>query len=174
VPYYRCPVCGLLSHSVASYSTAGVCANCSAPLPEDAKLEVVTETMPPVHRGIRAGLAAPAEARRAISGLPLGEVARQRLALVVSELVTNALRHAGLAAGDPIDLDVTSENGSVWISVHDPGPGFIMNGNTGTGFAIVDSVTDAWGVDRGPDGCTVWCAVDTAEGELDAPRRRRA
>ena len=33
MPYYRCPACGSLSHSVAVYSTAGVCATCAAELP---------------------------------------------------------------------------------------------------------------------------------------------
>jgi len=33
MPYYRCPECGLTTHSVAGYSTVGMCASCAAPLP---------------------------------------------------------------------------------------------------------------------------------------------
>ena len=43
VPYYRCPACGSMSHSVAAYSTTGVCAVCSAELPDDAKLDALPE-----------------------------------------------------------------------------------------------------------------------------------
>jgi anti-sigma regulatory factor (Ser/Thr protein kinase) len=118
-----------------------------------------------------------------MSDLPIGELARERLALVVSELVTNAVRHAGLLAGDPIELEVTRDNGSVWISVHDGGPGFSpsvrraeirTHRGTGNGLAIVDSLANEWGVNRGPDGCTVWCAVDAARDGLAAPRARHA
>lgn len=169
MPYYRCPACGLLSHSVAVYSTTGACANCSAALPESAKLHVVSEPSPAVSRSIRSGLNAPAQARRAVNGLPLGGPARQRLALVVSELVTNSVRHAGLLAGDPIDLHMTSDNGNTWVSVHDRGPGFNPREQPperriggGAGLNIVDELAEAWGVDQSPDGCTVWCAVGTA------------
>ena len=181
MPYYRCPECGLMSHSVAAYSTAGVCANCSVELPDHAKLHIVSESVPGVSRSIRAGLSAPAQARRAVSSLPLREPVREQLALLVSELVTNSLRHAGLSAGDPIELQLTSDNGDVWVSVHDDGPGFnpgaqapggTANGNFG--LEIVAKLARDWGVDHGPDGCTVWCAVDTAAAESAVPMRQRA
>jgi anti-sigma regulatory factor (Ser/Thr protein kinase) len=170
-----------LSHSVAAYSTAGVCANCSAPLPEDAKLQVVSESVPTVSRSIRAGLDAPAQARHAVSSLPLRAPVRDRLALVVSELVTNSLRHAGLAAGDPIELELTAGNGDVWVSVRDGGPGFEPSvrsrsgsANGGFGLAIIAKLARAWGVDRGPSGFEVWCAVDAHSAERAAPMTERA
>jgi anti-sigma regulatory factor (Ser/Thr protein kinase) len=166
MPYYRCPACGSLSHSVAVYSTAGVCAICAAELPDQAKLGVLSESEFGVNRSLRAGLAAPRQARRAVVTLPVRELARDQLALVVSELVTNSIRHAGLAAGDPIELQLTSDNGHVRIAVHDGGPGFdprtVANGNgrgAGLGLAIIRKLADEWGVDRDPQGCTVWCAV---------------
>ena len=117
----------------------------------------------------RAGLRAPAEARRAVVALPVRELARDRLALLVSELVPNAIRHAGLAAGDPIELELTSENGRVWLAVRDGGPGFdprvSINANgtgTGLGLAIVAAMAHDWSVERGPAGCMVWCALDEA------------
>ncbi len=172
MPYYRCPACGSLSHSVAAYSTAGVCAVCSAPLPRDAKVSVLPETSYGIKRSVPAGVKAAAEARRVVANLPFSENARDRLALLVSELVTNAIRHAGLGAGDPIDLHVASENGRVLISVKDGGPGFDPPGNgngngsapaPGFGLSIVDALAEEWGVDREPEGCTVWCALN-AEG----------
>ena len=167
MPYYRCPACGSMSHSVAAYSTAGVCAVCSEELPEHAKLDALPEPKFGVNRSMRAGLGAPAQARHTIGALPLREDAREKLALLVSELVTNSIRHAGLAAGDPIQLELTSENGLLWIAVRDGGPGFDPangNGNVrGFGLSIIASLAEDWGVESGPDGCTVWCAM-SAEG----------
>lgn len=170
MPYYRCPACGSMSHSVAAYSTAGVCAVCSAELPDDAKLEALPETRFGISRRVRAGLAAPAEARRAVVVLPLNEPLRDRLSLLVSELVTNSIRHAGLSAGDPIALEMASDNGQVWVAVHDRGPGFdpaAWNGNGngngsghGYGLAIIEELTEDWGVEVSADGCTVWCSLD--------------
>ena len=169
MPYYRCPACGSLSHSVAAYSTAGSCAICSAPLPAHAKLDALPEATFGVNRSLRAGLSAPAQARRTVAALPLAQLARERLALLVSELVTNSIRHAGLAAGDPIDLTLSSEEGLVWIGVRDGGPGFdpesVTNGSgqgSGFGLSIVAALADEWGVERGSNGCTVWCALDGA------------
>ena len=168
MPYYRCPACGSLSHSVAGYSTAGVCAICMAELPADAKLDSLPEARFGVNRSMRASLGAPAEARRAVVSLPLLEPAREKLALLVSELVSNSIRHAGLSAGDPIDLELASVNGQVWVAVHDSGPGFDPQGHAdggdpGFGLAIVDALSDRWGVDLDPNGCTVWCSMHTKE-----------
>jgi anti-sigma regulatory factor (Ser/Thr protein kinase) len=165
---------------VAAYSTAGVCANCSAVLPDEAKLHVVSESMPAVSRIIRAGLDAPAQARHAVSSLPLRDPVRDRLALLVSELVTNSLRHAGIAAGDPIELQVTSENGNLWASVRDGGSGFSPSAhsgpaaNRGFGLAIVAAIAREWGVERGSEGFTVWCRVDAEAAESATPMRRPA
>jgi len=38
MPYYRCPECGLTTHSVARDATVGMCASCAAPLPFEAPL----------------------------------------------------------------------------------------------------------------------------------------
>ena len=38
MPYYRCPECGLITHSVSSYSNVGMCASCGALLPFEAPL----------------------------------------------------------------------------------------------------------------------------------------
>jgi two-component sensor histidine kinase len=153
-----------MSHSVAGYSTAGVCAVCSAELPDHAKLDSLPEPKLDLNRRMRAGLNAPSQARSAVAALPLRQDAREKLLLLVSELVSNAIRHAGLAAGDPIELSLTSDNGHVSISVHDGGPGFDpdadRNGaDPGFGLSILSALTNEWGVENGPDGCTVWCTM---------------
>lgn len=154
-----------MSHSVAGYSTAGVCAVCSAELPASARLESLPEARIGVHRSMSAGLSAPAQARRVVGALPLGEDARETLALLVSELVTNSIRHAGLSAGDPIELKLTSENGQLWTAVRDGGPGFDPadgngSGAGGFGLSILAALSEDWGVECGPGGCTVWFSID--------------
>src|SRR5688572_20611496 len=164
MPYYRCPECGLTTHSVARYSTVGVCASCAAPLPFRARLyPVVTHDRTQV---LRAGLGAPAQARHMVATLPLDEGLRDALVIVVSELVTNSVRHAGIGAGDPIELHVTGDEQRLSVSVHDRGRGFSKpiatngKGRGGLGLRIVAALSEDWAVACGPDGCTVRCAVE--------------
>ncbi len=86
-----------------------------------------------------------------------------RVALVVTELVTNAVVHG---QGGPT-LAVTATPSSVRVEVHDDGPGlprlrpFSEEPTTsGRGLALVDMVADAWGVVADPgDGKTVWAEI---------------
>ena len=171
MPYYRCPQCGLTTHSVAGYSTVGVCASCAAPLPFSARFDPAVA----IDRAqvVRAGLAAPAKARHMVAALPLEEGLREALAIVVSELVTNSVRHGGIAAGDPIELHVTGDERSVSVSVRDGGPGFsLARGRNGTsragglGLRMVAALSEDWTVASGPDGCTVQCALEALPAEV--------
>jgi anti-sigma regulatory factor (Ser/Thr protein kinase) len=108
-----------------------------------------------------------AEARRGVRALPLPQEAREELALVVSELVNNAVLHADTADGDPLQLKVRLGSGRVRIEVRDNGPGFdppSPNGHDpltagGRGLRIVAAISETWGVVRRHGGCTVWCEV---------------
>ena len=109
-----------------------------------------------------------AEARRA-----LGEVADhlspRRLEdarLLVSELVTNAIRHADLGDDDVILLVVVTGERALRIEVCDPGRGFEVTEPqpdptrpSGWGLYLVRELSDRWGVDR--SGQTrVWFELD--------------
>jgi signal transduction histidine kinase len=83
-------------------------------------------------------------------------------ALVVSELVTNAVRHAGTEMRLTLEL----RGGALTVSVHDLGPGLprlippAERGYGGQGLAIVVQLAQAWGVaveDGG--GKAVWCRL---------------
>ena len=85
--------------------------------------------------------------------------------LLVSELVTNAVRHAELAA-TAIRLVVAARRQTLRVEVHDPGSGFELEpppttrraGRAG-GSYLVAQLADRWGVDRSP--CTrVWFELD--------------
>jgi len=87
--------------------------------------------------------------------------------LVVSELVTNSVRHAGLSPDDEISLTVTVSDGAVRGSVCDPGPGFTMPSEPsprsdlsgGWGLPIVETISDRWGVEGNRHAC-VWFEID--------------
>jgi anti-sigma regulatory factor (Ser/Thr protein kinase) len=87
--------------------------------------------------------------------------------LVVSELVTNSILHAGLSSDDEISLRVTVSDGAVRGSVSDPGPGFNVSSEMdprpdhsgGWGLPIVETISDRWGVKRNKRMC-VWFEID--------------
>lgn len=56
------------------------------------------------------------------------------LRLMVSELVTNSLRHADLAPADRISLTARVEGPLIRVEVADPGSGFVPLGRTETPF----------------------------------------
>jgi anti-sigma regulatory factor (Ser/Thr protein kinase) len=86
------------------------------------------------------------------------------LLLLVTELVTNAVLHAG-APGSPVLLRVTVAPRHLRVEVHDRGPGFEMHkpkprgSSGGYGLFLVERMSDRWGVHR--DGDTyVWFELD--------------
>ena len=87
--------------------------------------------------------------------------------LVVSELVTNSILHAGLSPDEQISLMLTVSAGSVRGRVCDPGPGFGMPAKLcprsdlsgGWGLPIVETISDRWGVERNRHTC-VWFEID--------------
>jgi anti-sigma regulatory factor (Ser/Thr protein kinase) len=85
------------------------------------------------------------------------------LRLLVSELVTNSVRHAGLDGGDAIDLRVELLADRIRVEIHDPGPGFeppavptTMYQDSGWGLYLVSRIADRWGIDATTVGKTVW------------------
>jgi len=118
---------------------------------------VVTELFP-------AELTTPSAARRFVVGaLRAGGVAvDEAIPLVVSELVTNAVLHAGSSAR----VEVRVDNDCVRIEVHDskadlptvrePGPYTV----TGRGLMLVDALSDRWGATPTSGGKVVWFEID--------------
>ncbi len=108
-------------------------------------------------------------ARHALDGLedllPPGKLEDVRL--VVSELVTNSIRHAELSPNDKISLSVAVSAGSVRGRVCDPGSGFKADSERrprpglkgGWGLPIVERISDRWGVERNSRSC-VWFEID--------------
>jgi two-component sensor histidine kinase len=98
---------------------------------------------------------APAAARRALRTLPLGDRAEDVL-LLASELVTNAVVHAG--AHGPILLVAEWSPGQTRVEVRDR-RGFESSASVdGYGRQILDGASERWGVER-DDGTAVWFEV---------------
>ena len=88
--------------------------------------------------------------------------------LLVSELVTNAIRHAGVPSGGQVGLDVSIDGPRVRVEVADPGAGFdptprdeAMTKPGGWGLYLVDRIADRWGVVTNRIN-RVWFEVDLA------------
>ena len=121
-----------------------------------------------VHRSLAPDLGAPAAARRTLDRFrgQLEEDVIERSALVVTEVVTNSVRHAGLT-GQPIDLNIQEIPGCLRIDVTDEGTASFElvvtlprpGQDSGRGFWMVDQLTDRWGVDF-TRSTRVWCEFD--------------
>jgi anti-sigma regulatory factor (Ser/Thr protein kinase) len=110
------------------------------------------------------------EARNAVAhALPdqVAEDKRDAVALLVSELVTNAILHVGAA----IQLDVHGKTpGTVRVDVRDASPFGPRQreaglSTSGRGLALLEALSDRWGVDVSRGGKSVWF-------ELDLPAKR--
>ena len=84
--------------------------------------------------------------------------------LLVSELVTNSVRHAGLAAGASLRLNASLDATTLRLELRDDGTGGTVERRTpkrsedtgGYGLDLVERLSSGWGVDRDADGTTVW------------------
>ncbi len=122
-----------------------------------------------IRRDVAVHASAVAGARRAVAGLRLPEDVAGTVELAVSELVTNAITHAGITADDLLELLLTRRGNRVRVAVHDRGQGFAVPSSVspdpsiahGRGLLIVRALAETWGVESGPTGCTVWCEVVT-------------
>jgi anti-sigma regulatory factor (Ser/Thr protein kinase) len=106
-------------------------------------------------------------ARDAVAGLDghLGAVFGD-VVLLISELVTNSVRHAGLDASQPLQLSVGMEGDAVRIAVRDGGLGFLPPKAPedpahvgGWGLVLVDQLSQRWGVEREGGATIVWCEL---------------
>jgi anti-sigma regulatory factor (Ser/Thr protein kinase) len=93
--------------------------------------------------------------------------------LLVTELVTNSVRHAGASGHDHIEVRVDIDDERLRVEVRDEGAGSagalepprrstlgFAPPEGGFGLLFVDSLADRWGSERGPGGTTVWFELD--------------
>jgi anti-sigma regulatory factor (Ser/Thr protein kinase) len=106
------------------------------------------------------------EARSAVARRGLVSSGREpTLLLLVSELVSNSVRHAGLDAEEGIRLRARCDAECAYVEVCDGGrsgrvPAKRVNGDAlepgGLGLVLVDEMADRWGVACNDDETCVW------------------
>jgi signal transduction histidine kinase len=105
---------------------------------------------------------AAARARRSLATLrgDLDASLMETLRLLVTELVTNSVRHA---RADTVLLRVLVGRSAVRTEVTDAGPGFdpaevgsLSSDRTGWGLFLVERLATRWGVHRNGEGTRVW------------------
>jgi len=96
----------------------------------------------------------------------LSPLAADALALLTSELVSNAVNHAGMTATEDILLRLL-DGTRLRVEVVDSGPGFEppnawTDGErpNGWGLLLVDRLAAAWGVEPEGGGNKVWFELD--------------
>jgi anti-sigma regulatory factor (Ser/Thr protein kinase) len=94
-------------------------------------------------------------------------------ALLVSELVTNTVRHASTGPGSRLRLRAEQLPGGIRVEVLDWGPGFTLQTarpreDGGFGLLLVRRLATRWGIERA-DTTRVWFEIERAPGEV-SPR----
>jgi anti-sigma regulatory factor (Ser/Thr protein kinase) len=111
---------------------------------------------------------APSQARAVVTRElePVPAKVREDATLLVSELITNAVRHALGAGASEVELRIRLEPGRIRVVVSDPGAGFepaprlpTATEGSGWGLYLVDRIADRWGV-LSKDRNEVWFEID--------------
>lgn len=113
--------------------------------------EITVEVEPSVH--------APRISRRRLNELRAALEPRfGDVALVVSELVTNSVRHGDGSSSISVEVEASPDH--IRVEVVDQGPCFpkSIDRKGGMGLDIIDQIADRWGVDD-HGGCRVWVEI---------------
>ena len=138
-------------------------------------------------RRFNGGVTAARCARRAVREELQGALPKRTLAdveLIVSELATNSVRHAGCEDADELSMEADVQPDRVRVRLYDPGTGFEAHqpkppssGSAGGyGLVLLDRLSDRWGVQR-ENGFSVWFEVQRDRlpfGDDRSPRARTA
>jgi anti-sigma regulatory factor (Ser/Thr protein kinase) len=139
----------------------------------DVQVSNATAESPPqpcvVRRRFPNALHVPALARAALVTATLGVPARAvaDAELLVSELVTNSVRHTG---SEWIDVVVTVSSQTLRVEVSDDDGSEVIRSRTpgadgGWGLMLVAGLATRWGVDHQGTGKTIWAELDLDAGE---------
>jgi anti-sigma regulatory factor (Ser/Thr protein kinase) len=127
----------------------------------------------PAEVAIPLGVQAPGVARSVVADWLAGQVAPcvlETALLLVSELVTNSVRHSGVPDGEDVVVRVDLWRDGCRLEVEDPGrdgviapqPQDLLNGG-GMGLNLVQMLSERWGVVRAAEGPTrVWAQLPRA------------
>jgi anti-sigma regulatory factor (Ser/Thr protein kinase) len=119
--------------------------------------------LPEIDLRLRPDVNSPAEARRSLEALrpSLNDLLVDDAVLLVSEIVSNSVRHASLDKSDAIQVRVRGSDSMLHVDVIDRGPGFDpervrpSEREGGWGLRLLDRLATRWGVERN-DVTKVW------------------
>jgi hypothetical protein len=123
---------------------------------------------------VRCDVAAPRLARKAFDVIEGIDAVRDSARLVVSELVSNAVRHSGCVASDLSQVRVSRRDGFLTVAVTDRGMAggtprmrpHQPDGRGGLGLSIVAKLSSRWGTRRtAGDCCLVWAELAIGPGD---------
>jgi len=107
-------------------------------------------------------------ARRALGSSGLHEDVEHTVTLLATEIVGNAVRHAGLRADQRIVFFARLGEDFARVEVADQGDGFDPDSvhTEGFGLRLLAKLASRWGVDCNDRGCKVWFEVDRRSGRF--------
>ncbi|HKP89607.1 MAG TPA: ATP-binding protein [Thermoleophilaceae bacterium] len=177
MPYLECPGCRLRLYSAATRAwisdSCPVCGESLAGAPKWFPSENGVRTL---CREFPSSPGAVAQARHSLDGLygELGEQLHATAVLLISELVTNSVRHSNVTGG-VIELLACITPTYVRVEVSDDGEGFDLpplphhDATSGRALQLVQELADRWGCPTGMRTC-VWFELDRAAEPLhEAP-----
>ena len=109
-------------------------------------------------------------ARRALERLSgsVDDLTMRNAKLLVSELVTNSVRHVPAGMTEEIVLLIERDGGHLRVEVRDHGPGFAFrrrlpgqDPGSGWGLHMLSTIASRWGVET-DGGARVWFELDDA------------
>jgi anti-sigma regulatory factor (Ser/Thr protein kinase) len=115
-----------------------------------------------------ASMASVASARRAVERLAfVSDELRDDVKILVTELLTNAVRHSRSAEDSSLIVRIGGSPDRVLIEVIDPGPCFEARDvsaepgltERGMGLRIVSRLAHRWGSEPEPGACRTWAEV---------------
>jgi anti-sigma regulatory factor (Ser/Thr protein kinase) len=178
MPYLQCPGCRLSLYSAAGHASAAEdCPVCDTPLdgarrrfPSNVRGWTINREFPSTPGSV-------SDARHAFDGVgaELGDPIHMAVVLLVSELVTNSVRHSKVAGG-MIELLASISPDLVRVEVSDdgegfdPGPAADHESVSGRGLQLVQELADRWGRPTGLR-TSVWFEIDRS---VDTARSRAA
>jgi two-component sensor histidine kinase len=128
------------------------------------RMQELTMAMQEARISLSPSHSAPAMSRRVLDALgdDIGRRVRDDARLLLTELVTNSIRHAHLRVDDRISVRIRREDAGLLVEVTDPGSGFSVESSQsaqtgGWGLLLLDRLSQDWGVENYPGrGTTVW------------------